>query len=67
RRMLVERMPVRVLYSLTIKGRELREIFIQVHSWMSKWKTEDKNTDPSAHEIHCPLCRLLPELNDFRE
>ena len=59
RKVLSDRMPVRVIYSLTEKGRELGDLLHKIDIWNTKWQNENEN----EHRKNCHLCQRLPELD----
>ena len=58
RKVLSEKMPIRVIYSLTKKGRELGDLLYQIETWNSKWLTPEQK----QHREKCKLCKNLPHL-----
>jgi DNA-binding HxlR family transcriptional regulator len=59
RKVLSERKPVRVIYSLTEKGKELGDLLYKIEIWNTKWQKEDE----TEHRKNCKLCQRLPELD----
>ncbi|OLS24881.1 MAG: HTH-type transcriptional regulator YodB [Candidatus Heimdallarchaeota archaeon LC_3] len=58
RKVLSEKMPIRVIYSLTEKGKELGELLNKIDIWTNKWE----NNDGKKHREKCKLCKQLPHL-----
>lgn len=58
RKVLSEKMPIRVIYSLTEKGKELGELLNKIDIWTNKWE----NDDGKEHRKNCKLCKQLPHL-----
>lgn len=59
RKVISDRMPVRVIYSLTEKGREMRLILKNINDWTMKWRKESEKD----HQLHCNMCKMLPNLD----
>ncbi len=51
--------PVRVIYKLTEKGVDFKDVLIEFSRWNKRWTKEDKDAMLSKHCEHCALKILI--------
>ena len=54
--------PVRVLYKLTDKGKDFKEVLVAFSKWNKKWISEEMD---AMHSKHCDQCALKLLIETF--